>query len=195
MSILSILSQIASSIGDIALCFLEGLCDFILWFIALLRDNALWVGPLLSGFSLAAAAIAAWTTYVFYHRKTLDAAWIESYRLLYAEFWKDKDIASVRNFITNDVAYTEIEPILDKRLSTDSNTLDHEENEKIELIDKFCALLIRVKLSESGLKKPQRDLWNETYRDPWIERVKTRTALRNYMTKYWPGLRSLLKDG
>ena len=43
-------------------------------------------------------------------------------------------------------------------------------------------------------KKPQRDLWNETYRDPWIERVKTRTALRNYMTKYWPGLRSLLKD-
>jgi len=118
MSILSILSQIASSISDIAFCFVEVLRDFVLWFVAWLRDNARWVGPLLSGASLAAAAVAAWTTYFFYHRKTIEAEWIESYRLLYAEFWKDEDIASVRNFITNDVAYADIKPILEKRLST-----------------------------------------------------------------------------
>jgi hypothetical protein len=126
----------------------------------------------------------------------MEAEWIDNYRSLYAEFWKDKDITSVRNFITNDVAYSDIKPILEKRLTADTNTLDREENKKIELIDKFCALLIRVKLSESSqrLKKPQLDLWNETYRDPWIARVKTRPALQNYMNKYWPGLRSLLKD-
>jgi hypothetical protein len=188
MSILSIFSQIASCIGDIAFCFVEGLCDIALSLITWLRDNALWVGPLLSGFSLAAAAGAAWTTYIFFHRKTMEAEWIDSYRSLYAEFWKDKDIASVRGFITNDIAYADIKLILEKRLASDSNTLDREENKQIELIDKFCALLIRVKLSESSqrLKKP--------HRDPWIARVKTRPALRNYMNQYWPGLRSLLKD-
>jgi|NGEPerStandDraft_6_1074524.scaffolds.fasta_scaffold222176_1 hypothetical protein len=187
---MAFLSQVMSTLANIVEYAISILACLVAWF----RANAQWLGPILSGFSLVAAAAAAWTTFIFYHRKTLDAAWIESYRLLYAEFWKDEDIAAVRNFITNDLAYAEIEPILDKRLSTDSNTLDHEDNKKIEQIDKFCALLIRVKLSERRLKKPQRDLWNETYRDPWIAPAKKRAALRNYMIRFWPGLRSLLGD-
>jgi len=167
----------------------------LLQIVAVLRDVGPWLGPLLGGASLAAGAVATWVTYFFYHRKTVQAAWIESYRLLYAEFWKDEGIAAVRNLIANDVAYALIEPILEERLKTDSNKLSAEENEMIELIDRFCALLIRIKFFESRrLSKTQRALWNETYRDYWIARVKTRKALRAYMDRFWPGLRSVLRE-
>jgi hypothetical protein len=122
----------------------------------------------------------------------MQAAWIESYGSLYTEFWKDEGIASVRNLIANDVAYASIEPILEARLKTESNTLDAKENETIEQIDRFCAMLIRIKMQP--LTKKQRELWNETYRDAWIARVKKRKALRTYMETHWPGLRPLLSD-
>jgi hypothetical protein len=169
--------------------------SILLQIIAVLRDVGPWLGPLLGGVSLAAGAVATWVTYFFYHRKTVHAAWIESYRLLYAEFWKDKDIAIVRNLIANDVAYAAVEPILEERLKTDSNQLSVEENEMIELIDRFCALLVRIKFFEGrGLSKTQQALWNETYRDYWIVHVKTRIALRKYMDRFWPGLQSLLRE-
>ena len=164
--------------------------------IGVLRDVGPWLGPLLGGVSLAAGAAATWVTYLFYHRKTVQAAWIESYRLLYAEFWKDEGIAKVRNLISNDIAYAAVEPILEKRLKTDSNQLGNDENEMIELVDKFCALLIRIKFFESQWLTPtQRALWNETYRDYWITRVKKRKALRDYIDRFWPGLRPLLREG
>ncbi len=163
--------------------------------VSFLRENGVWLGPMLSGVSLLVAAIAAWATYFFYHRRTVQTAWIDSYRLLYAEFWKDEGIATVRNLITNDVEYTEAEKILRNRLDTKSNNLSVDQNKVIESIDRFCALLIRIKFFESlRLTRKQRALWNETYRDFWIAQIRKREALRNYMYEYWPGLRSILTE-
>lgn len=160
-----------------------------------LHDVGPWLGPLLSGTALLIAAVASWVTYAFYHRRTIQSAWIESYRLLYAEFWKDEKIAMVRHMITDDVTYTATEPILLARLKTDSNQLSEQDNQTLELIDRFCALLIRIRFFENQqVTKKQRELWNETYRNTWIAVIRRRRALASYIYRFWPSLRQVLTE-
>src|SRR5579871_2354884 len=73
------------------------------------------LGPLLGGIGLCIGAAAAWTTFIFYHRKSMYEAWVAGYRLLYAEFWKDETIGKVRRWIVSDEEYLEVEKILRKR--------------------------------------------------------------------------------
>jgi len=159
--------------------------DMIEW----VRGNGTWLGPLMSAVALCAAAAGTWVTYIFFHRKNMQATWIDSYRALYAEFWKEDNNAIVRNFITSDIAYAGVERILIKRLKSDNNDLSDSENEVLERIDKFCALLVRIQFFES-LKptRKQRDLWNKTYGDFWIIKIRKREALREYIVKFWPGV-------
>jgi hypothetical protein len=157
--------------------------------IDLLRANGTWLGPLISAVALCVAAAGTWVTYIFFHRKTMQVTWIDSYRTLYAEFWKEENNAIVRNLITSDIAYAGIERVLIKRLKSDNNDLSDSENEVLERIDKFCALLVRIQFFES-LKpsQKQRDLWNKTYGDFWIIKIRKREALRDYIVKFWPGV-------
>ena len=54
------------------------------------------VGPYLSGIGLILAASAAWTTYVFYYKRTNDVVWLDTFRKLYEEYWKSDEMARVR---------------------------------------------------------------------------------------------------
>jgi hypothetical protein len=158
--------------------------------IEILRDVGPWLGPLLSGFALLLAATATWVTYLFIARRTMQNAWIDTYRVLHAEFWKDDNIAIVRNWITSEVAYVEVEKILSERLKSEENHLNSSENQTLEKIDKFCALLIRIQFFEnSRMTKTQRDLWNKTYGNYWLRKIQQRKALRNYISAYWPSIR------
>lgn len=155
------------------------------------------IGPFLSAIALFCGAAAGWVTYALYHRRVMYVTWIDGYRTLYAEFWKDEKIAKVRHWITSDIEYENIQKILIERMQSENNTLDNEQNIILDYIDQFCATLVRIEFFDRTLmSKRQRDLWNKTYGDFWITKIKQRDALRRYMEKYWPGLelRNFLRD-
>jgi hypothetical protein len=102
------------------------------------------IGPLLSGIGLIVTATAAWTTYIFYYRKTTDANWLDTFRKLYEEFWKSDEMARMRKYLASDDEYANLEAILIERVADTRNKLNSEQNDKLELVDRFCALMIRI---------------------------------------------------
>jgi hypothetical protein len=155
----------------------------------LLPQNGLWLGPLLGGIALCVSAMAAWITYLL-QRKIRQAERRDSYREMYTEFWKDDDNTVVRNWITNDVEYEPVKDVLKRRKeSGKNNTLSAEHNKFLERIDRFCAFLIRVQYFEAPIMSlAQRRLWNRTFSDFWIHRIRARTELADYINTYWDGI-------
>src|SRR5450631_3830406 len=122
-----------------------------------LRGVGPWLGPLISGFALILTASAAWVTYFLIARRTVQNAWIDTYRVLNAEYWKDDNIAAVRHWITSEVAYADVEKVLNERLKAKENRLTSADNEVLEKIDKLCASLVRIQFFESSnMTKRQR---------------------------------------
>jgi len=148
------------------------------------------LGPLLGGIGLCLAATAAWVTYAFFYRRTRDAAWIERYRVLYSEFWKESTIAEVRGWITSEIEYKDIQKILKERLgSGDKNYLQPDQNKKLEKIDQFCSLLVRIEyFYRATMTRRQRKLWKVTFGNYWVKKVVEREELRQYIEKYWPNM-------
>jgi hypothetical protein len=147
------------------------------------------IAALLNAVGICMLAAAAWITYAFYHRKALEDVWVSTYRILYAEFWKEEKIAKVRGWIGNNNEYRGIEKILIKRLSSDDNCLSLEENHVIEYIDYFCALISRAQhLNALKIDDGRRKMWNETFGSFWTKKIEERENLRKYVEKYWPHL-------
>lgn len=151
------------------------------------------IGPFISGLALLIAAGAAWATFFLINRKlTLQQqhdSWLDSFHLLYAEFWKDDRIATVRQWITNDHEYVSIEKILNARLSENSILLDNEASAKLESIDRFCSLMVRITFfGKLAMTEHQKDLWNIIYGGFWITIMHKRNTLMLYIYKFWPGM-------
>jgi hypothetical protein len=158
-----------------------------------LRQNASWVGPLLSGVSLFLAAVIAWVVYNFAEKKNVEAAWINSCSGLYSEFWKDDRIAEVRYWIASDAGYAEIQPILAARMRDKRNTLGAAESKVLEKIDVFCAVISRIQFFlefsyRVRLTPRQRALWEIAYGDFWISKISSRPELADYVREYWTGI-------
>jgi small-conductance mechanosensitive channel len=154
-----------------------------------LRLNGPWLGPLISGASLFLAAVAAWITYFTYHRRSLANQWVDSHRVLYAEFWKDPAISRVRTAISNDLAYARFEAALLERMTSDQNKLSLGDNAILEDVDQFCALLRRIRFLEK-MNTRQKKLWDLSYDSFWLEKLRKRKALIDYINQYWPTLLS-----
>jgi hypothetical protein len=148
------------------------------------------IGPFLSGISLLIAAVIGVVSYIFIHRRAVQTAWIETFRTLYGEFWKDDEITQVRRWITNDEEYKDIKSMLDKRMEGgDNNSMSIEENDKIEKIDRFCSIMMRVKyFGQMEMTDHQRNLYNDTYKNFWVIKISQRSELRKYIDKFWKGL-------
>ena len=70
---------------------------------------------------------------------------MDDFRALYAEFWNDKDISQVRRWIVSNKLYNELlKPILAQRIAEGYNDLDEDGSMKIDMIDKFMSLIIRL---------------------------------------------------
>jgi hypothetical protein len=76
-------------------------------------DTLAKIGPILSGVGLILGATIAGLTALRVTRKQTEDAWIDRFRTLYAEFWKEDPIIEVREWILNENAYK----ILKKPLS------------------------------------------------------------------------------
>jgi hypothetical protein len=152
------------------------------------------IGPFLSGIALLLGAAAAWATFILFHRRTLREQWVDNFRQIYAEFWKDPEISEVRRWIASDKEYEALARVLRERLEHSSNRLDKEANQKLELLDKFMALLFRVaSFNKDKMDKDQRALWSQMFETFWLKRTHTRPELTEYMRKYWPHLHSQTK--
>jgi hypothetical protein len=114
--------------------------------------------------------------------------WIDSFRILYAEFWKDPRIARVRRWIVSDEEYEMIKEVLIRRLDMpkENNKLSADENKILEDIDYFFALIGRIEFTRRTSKgKAQKLLWDATYGSFWIDKIKGKKELRDYAKRYW----------
>ena len=151
-------------------------------------------GPLLSGLALSAAATAAWTTLLVYNRRTIEAAWIDSLRKLHAEFWNDDEMAKVRKWLSSESEYKKLEDILLRRLSADENNMSSEENDRLEDIDRFCALMSRI-----GYFGRRSHTWEQAQHYKftlahWLVKMKSRKALIDYAARFWTPLYEIVEQ-
>ena len=151
------------------------------------------LGSLIGGIALSLSAIAAITTLFFVSRRQVmltrmqqDADWQKNFRDTYIQFWKDADLATVRGWISNDNLYEEIEPVLVTRLQSTRNTLSQEDNEKLEMIDRFCAVIASIDvLGAYSLSPMQNTLYQRVYGTFWPDAIQERKALKEYVERYW----------
>jgi hypothetical protein len=153
-------------------------------------DSLAKIGQLLSGIGILVTAITALLTLALISIKQQRAAWLESFRLLYQEFWRDDDVTLVRHAIVTEAQYAAILPILQKRNATpETNTLTDEENLTIERIDRFCSTMVRIKsLGQTSKGERQHQLWKNVYGDFWYGKIRRRLELLLYIDTHWAGL-------
>ncbi|MBE8970332.1 hypothetical protein IQ277_30225 [Nostocales cyanobacterium LEGE 12452] len=142
-----------------------------------------------SSFSSVAAVTAAVVAYLAYRLqvRTKDQEWYENFNNLYVEFWNDPDIITVRSWIACSEAYSQVETIFQKRLV--SNEVSASEYPVLEKVDKFCSLMIRIsELTPEATSEKYENLLERLYFGFWIEKLKEREYLCQYVTQLWPRL-------
>ena len=140
-------------------------------------------------FSTVTGLLAAAVAYLAYRLqvRTKDQEWYEDFNNLYSEFWNDTDIVAARSWIACSDAYSKIEKILKQRLET--GEVSASEYSVLEKIDKFCSLMIRIsELTPDVKNEKYKSLLKKLYFDFWIEKLKERKYLYQYIDELWPGL-------
>jgi hypothetical protein len=91
----------------------------------------------------------------------------------------------VSNKLYNEV----LKPVLTQRIEKGYNDLDEDGSMKIDMIDKFMSLIIRLEtLEESTRTKRQRALIERfLFAKHWKEKVSSRPELREYVATSWKG--------
>jgi hypothetical protein len=174
----------------------QSICNFFLNLEVFVTENApsldtlSKIGPFLSGISLVATAFAAWATLHYFHRRTLYNQWVDGFRVIYAEFWKDETISYIRRSIASDQEYKRLQEALGKRLAASNNDLGQEDNLILEDIDKFLAFMARVSSFNKSTKmdKWQKQLWQALYESYWLRKMYSRREMRIYIRTYWRNL-------
>lgn len=147
------------------------------------------LAQVLTGFTALAALGLAYETLEKVHLAKRRADWLESFRLLYREFWQDDTIAEVRLWMVNDRAYETPRAVLLRRQTTVANTLDTYDNAVLEKLDRFCALMVRVNtLGALGENEEQQRLWFNLYGRFWLGKMRERDELQQYILRHWPVL-------
>ena len=82
-----------------------------------------------------------------------------------------------------------LKPILTQRIEKGYNDLDEDGRMKIDMIDKFMSLIIRLEtLEESTRTKRQKALTEKfLFSKNWKEKVSSRPELREYIVTSWKG--------
>jgi hypothetical protein len=118
------------------------------------------IGQLMSGTGVLITSLCAGVTVTIISLYQKRKQWVDDFRALYAEFWNDKDISQVRRWIVSNKLYNDVlKPVLTQRIEKGYNDLDEDGSMKIDMIDKFMSLIIRLEtLEESTRTKRQRAL-------------------------------------
>jgi hypothetical protein len=125
---------------------------------------------------------------------------------VHESFWNSKEMTQARKMISNESEYRAIEPILESRISKTECNLPPEDYEKLELIDQFYSAIMRLRRIQESLSAFGEDEQsNRMIRDCygyWVEILDrsendegNRTALKDYLNRFWPGLVGCLPAG
>ena len=153
------------------------------------------IGQLMSGAGVLMTSLCAGVTVTIlslYHKRK---QWVDDFRTLYAEFWNDKDISQVRRWIVSNKLYNEgLKPVLAQRIERGYNDLDEDGSIKIDMVDKFMSLIIRLEtLEESARTKRQRKLIERfLFAQHWKDKACSRPELRKYIATAWKGAIAML---
>ncbi len=145
------------------------------------------IGQLLSGIGVIAGAFIAAIAAFNITRRQAEDAWIDRFRVLYAEFWLNPDIAVVREWIINENAYKELEAVLILRNSNILCEVPHADHEKLDKIDRFCAIIARIQsFDERRIPRHQRALWTKQLNGAfWVAKIRLRAELAKYVKNHW----------
>jgi hypothetical protein len=148
------------------------------------------IGQLMSGTGVLITSLCAGVTVTLVSLHQKRKQWVDDFRALYAEFWNDKDISQVRRWIVSNKLYDEVlKPVLAQRIEKGYNDLDEDGSMKIDMIDKFMSLIIRLEtLEESTRTKGQRALIERfLFSKHWKDKARSRPELREYIATSWKG--------
>ena len=148
------------------------------------------MGQLMSGAGILISSLCAGVTVTIISLYQKRKQWVDDFRALYAEFWNDKDISQVRRWIVSNQLYREVlQPVLTQRVEKGYNDLDEDGSMKIDMIDKFMSLIIRLEtLEESTRTRGQRALIERfLFSKHWKAKVSARPELREYIATSWKG--------
>ena len=148
-------------------------------------------GQFLGGIGLILAGGTAFVTLLTYQRRAAEHQWLESFRSVYAEFWNNRQSAQARLWIASDEAYKDLETVLMERLASTDNLLDtgdenFEKNRKLETLDFFLSVCVRVNSLGQNTPAKHKGLWRRVFHDFWFRKMAERTALKEYAERYWP---------
>jgi hypothetical protein len=123
-------------------------------------------GAVLTGLG---AGWIVWLGHQLAHRQRTDS-WLENLNRLHREFWEDSDLAEVREWLASDALYAELRGSIEMRY-LNPGEMSRADYRRIELLDKFFNILIRVRVVDSQLEA-ERDLWSELSFSFWLEAVR-----------------------
>ena len=150
------------------------------------------LGTFMSGTALLIASIAAWFTFYYLHLKGRRDAWIQNYQVLYKEFWELDDNARVREQISNDKAYAELEKVLKKRNDSPDNFLSEEESLMLDRLDRFLSIFARLRFwRKVGVTQYQKELYDISFNHYWTKKINSRAELKRYIDRFWPRVTNL----
>lgn len=148
------------------------------------------LGSLLSGMALfLGALVAAATLFVFNLRSRNDLIY-RDLSALYKRFWESDDLGKVRRWIDSDAEFAHLRTVLEiVNTSPLPRPLHTEEARNIELLDRFCAIMVEALfIREIGRNRRRRSLVDAMFLDHWLAKFASRPALFDYARNFWPHL-------
>ena len=146
------------------------------------------MGQLMSGAGILISSLCAGVTVTIISLYQKRKQWVDDFRALYAEFWNDKDISQVRRWIVSNKLYNEaLQPVLTQRIEKGYNDLDEDGSTKIDMIDKFMALIIRLETLEGSARTKRQKAVIERFlfAKHWKDKASSRPELRAYIATSW----------
>jgi hypothetical protein len=148
------------------------------------------IGQFMSGAGVLLTSLCAGVTVTLISLYQKRKQWVDDFRALYTEFWNDKDISQVRRWIVSNKLYNEVlKPVLKQRIERGYNDLDEDGSMKIDMIDKFMSLIIRLETLEESTRIKRRKALIERFlfSKHWKDKASSRPELRVYVTTSWKG--------
>ena len=148
------------------------------------------MGQLMSGAGVLMTSLCAGVTVTIISLYQKRKQWVDDFRALYTEFWNDKDISQVRRWIvSNKLYHAVLKPVLKQRIERGYNDLDEDGSMKIDMIDKFMSLIIRLETLEESTRIKRRKALIERFlfSKHWKDKATSRPELREDIATSWKG--------
>jgi len=146
------------------------------------------MGQLMAGIGIIITALCAGATLIVISLQQKRKQWVDDFRALYAEFWKDNNASQVRMWIVSDKLYNDVLKSILKQRNAGCNDLDEGASIILDRVDRFISLILQLETFEKmrPMTARQRSLIKRlSFSKYWRPRAMSRPELADYISKYW----------